>query len=140
MSLIETLADHPTAWIFGAAAALILGVTVIPDLSKALNRREFEVRVTKGSVKGNEEGNYFIWANSIPPGEPRVFEDVDNWFAGKVNSSYVYGKLKVGQTYRVQTAGWRWQLMSTYENIVKVEEMEESQFRADSAARWGRHF
>ena len=51
------------------------------------------------------------------------FKNDDELLRGKVNSSSVYNRLKVGQTYRLTVIGVRIPLLSTYQNIIKVEDI-----------------
>ena len=53
--------------------------------------------------------------------EGEVFEDTDNLFLGKFNSSDIYGQIREGHTYRVRTSGYRMPALSYYRNIVSVE-------------------
>jgi len=40
------------------------------------------------------------------------------------DSSDLYGKIKVGETYEAKVYGWRMPIFSSYKNIVSVEEVE----------------
>ncbi len=50
-----------------------------------------------------------------------TYENRDELWLGKVNSSDLYGRLKNGQSYRVKFTGWRFPLFSWYPNIVEAE-------------------
>jgi hypothetical protein len=52
-----------------------------------------------------------------------TFENTDSLFLyGKTNSADVQGFLQVGETYELTVVGWRWSLVSSFKNIVAVEE------------------
>ena len=53
--------------------------------------------------------------------EGEVFENTDDLFLWKFNSSDIQGRLKVGETYSVEVIGWRVQFLSRYRNVVKIE-------------------
>jgi hypothetical protein len=52
-----------------------------------------------------------------------VFENTDDIFLGKWNSSDIQNDLEVGKTYKVEVYGWRIQFLSTYKNISNVEKL-----------------
>ena len=53
-------------------------------------------------------------------GKSRTFENTDNWFRLKTNSSDVYGDIEVGKTYIFTVVGYRNGMFSWYENIIKI--------------------
>jgi ssDNA-specific exonuclease RecJ len=57
--------------------------------------------------------------------EDEVFKIEDNIFIGKLNSSDIYNKIKIGHTYRITTTGVRSNFMSWYRNINTMEEVME---------------
>ena len=57
-------------------------------------------------------------------GKPVVFENTDNIFRWKWNSSNIQGQLKEGKTYKLTVVGYRIPILSQYENIIKVEEIK----------------
>ena len=54
--------------------------------------------------------------------ENEVFENTDSWSYFKFNSTDVQNDLKVDSTYTVKVAGWRIPFMSSYRNIVSIDE------------------
>ena len=59
---------------------------------------------------------YLIFADS------EVFENTDNLFYGKFNSSDIYGRLQQGKTYEVEVVGWRVPILSAHRNILTAQE------------------
>lgn len=54
-----------------------------------------------------------------------VYQITDLMFKGKFNSSDIYANLKVGNTYKITTTGYRFEFLSMYKNINKYELVEE---------------
>lgn len=52
--------------------------------------------------------------------DTETFENTDEFFLGKFNSSDFYGKLKENHTYHVKVIGWRIGYFSSYRNIVEI--------------------
>jgi len=57
--------------------------------------------------------------------DQEVFENIDDWFYLKFDSSDLYGQLDKGSTYKVWITGWRFQIFSTYRNIIFIERIPE---------------
>lgn len=53
--------------------------------------------------------------------EYETFENTDNPFLLKFDSSDLQGSLKEGETYQVSVIGWRVPFLSSYRNILKIE-------------------
>ena len=70
----------------------------------------------KESVRTGKGSKYLIFTTT------EVFECTDSWFDGKFNSSDFYSRIKVGQTYTVDTRGKRIPFWSMYRNIVRIKE------------------
>jgi len=70
-------------------------------------------RITTGSGE-DLSSKYLVFA------EGETFENVDETFMGKWNSSDVQGKLLKDSTYSVKVIGWRFPFLSTYRNIIEV--------------------
>ncbi len=69
------------------------------------------------------DSKYLIFGDTTE-GESLVFENTDELFRGKFNSSNMQGKLKEGHTYEVTVVGWRIPFLSQYQNIIEVEEVK----------------
>lgn len=71
------------------------------------------------NIKGNAESGikhvYMIFS------EEGVYQNTDTIAYFKYNSSYVYSKLKIGETYNCLVYGFRVPFLSMYKNIVSCE-------------------
>ena len=86
------------------------------------NEREVVGTVTEKTVKRSDKHDkYLIFIKIEGEEEIQVFEITDNWVEGKLNSSTIYGNIKVGETYTFAIKGSRNEMLSWYPNISKVE-------------------
>ena len=58
---------------------------------------------------------YLVFCNG------ETFENQDEFFMGKWNSSDIQGKLKNDTTYNVKVIGWRLPFFSMYRNIISIK-------------------
>lgn len=58
---------------------------------------------------------YLVFCNG------ETFENQDEFFMGKWNSSDIQGKLKNDTTYTVKVIGWRLPFFSMYRNIISIK-------------------
>lgn len=72
-------------------------------------------RINYEEKSGSMKSKYLIYADD------EVYENVDDWFYFKWNSSNLYGQLQEGEQYKIWTAGWRMPIFSTYQNIIAIE-------------------
>ena len=89
------------------------------------NKREVIGTVTEKTVKKiDTQDKYLIFVKIEGEDEIQVFEITDNWVEGKLNSSTIYGNIKVGETYTFTIKGSRNEMLSWYPNISKVEKQK----------------
>ena len=89
------------------------------------NKREVIGTVTEKTVKKiDTQDKYLIFVKIEGEDEIQVFEITDNWVEGKLNSSTIYGNIKVGETYTFIIKGSRNEMLSWYPNISKVEKQK----------------
>ena len=89
------------------------------------NKREVIGTVTEKTVKrSDKQDKYLIFVKIEGEEEIQVFEITDNWVEGKLNSSTIYGNIKVGKTYTFTIKGSRNEMLSWYPNISKVEKQK----------------
>ena len=62
----------------------------------------------------SEDSYYLIYASD------KVYKNDDSWLYLKFNSADYQRRLKVGETYKVEIAGWRVPFLSMYNNIIKI--------------------
>jgi hypothetical protein len=70
-------------------------------------------------VDGQSQSKYIVFTDN------EVFENTDNAFIWKFNSSDIQGKMIEGKTFKFTVYGWRWRMDSWYRNIISVEEVEQ---------------
>lgn len=101
------------------ALALIIGGLYAPYYFKA-NTKEWvtDTVVKTERVQDGSSSKYLVY------GENEVYENTDDVFFGKTNSSDVYRDIREGETYRFEVIGWRIQFWSMYRNILRVQEVE----------------
>ena len=89
------------------------------------NKREVIGTVTEKIVKKiDKQDKYLIFVKIKGEDEIQVFEITDNWIEGKLNSSTIYGNIKIGETYTFTIKGSRNEMLSWYPNISKVEKQK----------------
>ena len=89
------------------------------------NEREVVGTVTEKTVKrSDKQDKYLIFVKIEGEEEIQVFEITDNWVEGKLNSSTIYGNIKVGETYTFTIKGSRNEMLSWYPNISEVEKQK----------------
>ena len=89
------------------------------------NEREVVGTVTEKTVKRSDKHDkYLIFVKIEGEEEIQVFEITDNWVEGKLNSSTIYGNIKIRETYTFTIKGSRNEMLSWYPNISKVEKQK----------------
>ena len=89
------------------------------------NEREVVGTITEKTVKRSDnQDKYLIFVEIEGEDEVQVFEITDNFIEGKLNSSTIYGNIKVGETYTFTIKGSRNEMFSWYPNISKVEKQK----------------
>ena len=89
------------------------------------NEREVVGTVTEKTVKrSDKQDKYLIFVKIEGEEEIQVFEITDNLVEGKLNTSTIYGNIKVGKTYTFTIKGSRNEMFSWYPNISKVEKQK----------------
>lgn len=105
-----------------AVFAVIL--SAIGYVALSFNDTEYTVTIVEKELvnyfsEGDADSKYLIYCED-ENGETLVFENTDNWLRGKWDSSDIYAKLKVGETYTVTVIGIRIPFFSMYQNIVNI--------------------
>lgn len=113
---------------------IIIGMTIVViifllaschTIDRNSNKRDVVGTVTEKTVKrSNEQDKYLIFVEIEGEDEVQVFEITDNLIEGKLNSSTIYGNVKVGETYTFTIRGSRNEVFSWYPNISKVEKQK----------------
>lgn len=117
----EIITTAVLAVVFLFASAGLIAATCFNDTEYTVTVTDKERVVSRSG--DNVNSKYLIFCEDENE-DTYVFENTDNLFRGKLNSSDYQGKLKVGKTYRLTVVGYRIPLVSAYQNIIKVEETE----------------
>jgi hypothetical protein len=64
---------------------------------------------------GNKSSKYLIFTDK------GVFENTDEWYYGKFDSSDLYNEIQAGKSYTCTTVGWRIEFWSSYRNIINCK-------------------
>ena len=104
-------------------AAVIAVIVAILSFTYLFNDTTYTVTVTDKERINTSEDSYYLIFCEDKDGNYYEFKNDDELLRGKVNSSSVYNRLKVGQTYRLTVIGVRIPLLSTYQNIINVEDI-----------------
>lgn len=89
-----------------------------------ISRNTYTATVTKKERIPNGDSSKYLIFTDLKSGDPRVFENTDSIVELKWNSSDVYAALKENKTYEIKTYGWRFPMLSLYENIIGYKEVE----------------
>lgn len=102
--------------LIGGAVALIAAVGVGATIAWQSTRAEQSCTVEDKDRTTDSEGAsvHRVYTDC------GVFNVQDDLLNGQFNSADVYGSLKVGETYTIETVGWRLPLFSSFPNIVGV--------------------
>lgn len=92
-----------------ASVGLVAGYTALHP------EKDVTVKVTDKVRTGGDDSKYLIFTSG------GVYEDVDTFVKGKYNSSDLYGRIKVGQTYTFHVRGVRNHILSMYPNIITMK-------------------
>ena len=99
-------------------AVLIIGLiafSIWRPIDKESNLRVETVVVTDKMVKDDV---YLIYS------EDTTYEITDSWLYPRFDSSDLYGKIQVGESYRIVVGGSRIPFLSWYPNIYRADKIE----------------
>lgn len=127
MKKINNFTLTPKTFMLAAAGVVVAGNVTWLSLFKFNDHTEV-VKITKMErVTTSDSSKYMIWGVD-EMGEQHVYENTDELFRWKFNSSDLYGDIQEGQTYELNLIGQRFPFFSWYENILSCEpaSMEQS--------------
>ena len=93
---------------------IIVIFIVVPITLKYVDEQTIDITISDKYTKG-EKGTYFIIDNN-----DKAYVIKDLLFKGKFNSTDIYNKLKIGNTYKVKVTGVRNHFLSMYQNINEI--------------------
>lgn len=111
-------------FIYIIAAALIAVVIIGLVTTSYQNQQNYTITITDKQVKNSKESSTYLIFATTKDGEQKVFKDSDLLFIGKFNSSDLFGEMQTGKTYKVTTLGYRFQILSMYQNIIQADEVK----------------
>ena len=105
-----------------AAIIPVLIIILLFFMAYYSSAEDIIIKVVNKERITTQEGNgkYLIFT------ENEVFENTDDLFLLKFNSSDLYNQLKVNKNYKVKVIGWRIPFFSMYRNIIKIYNEEKS--------------
>lgn len=109
--------------IFIAFAIVCAAGGIIFSIAANYNEQTYVATVTDKDVKNYNNSSKYLVFTKTEDGETRVFSVEDSLLRFRWNSSDVYGEIEVGKTYRFTTVGFRFEILSMYENIIGFEEI-----------------
>lgn len=108
--------------------AIIFIGGIAASVALSFNAHEYTITVSDKervySKQGKESSSKYLVFGDDENGNSLVFENTDNIFRFKFNSSNMQGKLKENHTYKITVTGIRVPIISAYENIIKADEVK----------------
>lgn len=104
--------------VFLVLMAVLLVVVLV--LSPHFSRSKVCGKVLEKTVKRHEDSDKYLISIMKIDGKLETLENTDSVVEWKFNSSDLYGKIKKGNHYCLDTYGWRFPVFSWYKNIVGV--------------------
>lgn len=110
-----------------AVMAVVAALAVIVRVYTSFNEHTYTATVTdKEQIVKNNDGevkSYYLIFCKDDEGNYYEFKNADDFLRLKFNSSSVYNQLEVGEVYQFTVVGFRIELFSWYENIIKFEKI-----------------
>ena len=102
---------------------VILGLIIL-NIAGLFNQNYYTVTVTDKGIKRSGGSDRYLIYTTLENGNIETFENTDNFFYGKFNSSNIYADLIVGGKYKIKVIGFRIPFLSRYQNIIEYEKIE----------------
>jgi len=112
----KTITTITIVIIFIAVCIITIGCTA----AFTYNDHTYIGTVTDKERINTEDGSYYLIFTEDIYGCMHVLKNEDNILRMKVDSSNIYGSLKIGETYNFTVIGYRIPLFSMYENILSI--------------------
>lgn len=81
------------------------------------NEQNLEITVKDKYIKNNDGSDIYMVVDT----NGNAYKITDMLFLGKFNSTDLYNKLNIGETYEIKTTGYRNKFFSSYPNINEIE-------------------
>lgn len=108
-----------------AALAIVGTFAVGGGIATNFNDHTETVTITEKERINKDDKSKYIVCGLDENGEIHTYENTDALLRFKWNSSDIQGSLKEGETYKLKLVGYRFGLLSWYENILSYEHVEE---------------
>lgn len=101
-------------------AIVIVAILLIIPIAERASETTVTFTVEDKAIKRyDEDDKYLVYTDN------GTYEITDSLVYLRWDSSDLYGKIKVGETYEAKVYGWRIPIVSSYKNIVSVTEVNE---------------
>lgn len=101
----------------------ILGLIIL-NIAGLFNQNYYTVTITDKGIKRSGDSDRYLIYTTLENGSIVTFQNTDNFFYGKFNSSNIYADLVVGSKYKIKVVGFRIPFLSSYQNIIEYEKIE----------------
>ena len=81
------------------------------------NEQNIEITVKDKYIKRYDDSDMYMVVDT----SGNAYKITDMMFLGKFDSTDIYNKLEIGNTYKIKTTGYRNKFFSSYPNINKIE-------------------
>ena len=99
------------------AISIAIILLIIPIAERASETTVTFTVEDKAIKRYDDDDKYLVYTDN------GTYEITDSLVYLRWDSSDLYGKIKVGETYKAKVYGWRIPIVSSYKNIVSVEEV-----------------
>lgn len=105
-----------------AVLSILGGCTLIVQRT---NVETIEGTVTDKYIKRVGEADRFFVVLTLEDGETLILQNKDAFWWGKFTSADIQQDIELEKRYRMTVVGWRWPLLSLFQNIVRYEQLDE---------------
>ena len=118
--------DKTEVLYIGAVVVIVLAIfgLIILNIAGLFNQNYYTVTVTDKGIKRSGDSDRYLIYTTLENGNIETFENTDNFFYGKFNSSNIYADLVAGSKYKIKVIGFRIPFLSRYQNIIEYEKIE----------------
>jgi hypothetical protein len=109
--------------VYGFIALIILGVVVVCPVIAYTTDEYITATVTKTERVTQSNGDGGVSSKYLVYTDVETFENTDTLWYFKFDSSDLYGSIKEKATYRMRVNGFRIGFLSSYRNILSMEEV-----------------
>jgi hypothetical protein len=121
--------DYAVYGIIVVIILLVIGYMVIPYFTQdsVILTVTDKTATTQISSDCDKDGcstssyiDYMIYSDN------ETLENIDNIFIWKFDSSDIYGKIDMGDTYKFRVYGWRIPILGMYRNVISVQTLSDA--------------